>query len=81
MPIMLISYGLEPNDGVDPTGLERVAHSVATHDSINQAAVPWKAQEDAKSAGSGSIQSLSGVTASKVCQKWQHPKSVGSGSI
>ena len=43
--------------------------------------MPAKAQEDVKSDGSGSMQSLSGVAASKVCWEWQHLKSVGSGSI
>jgi hypothetical protein len=57
-------------------------HSVATHDSFKKAAAPGKVQEDRKSVGSDSIQSLSmewqqpksvsGVAATKVCWKWQH---------
>jgi len=43
--------------------------------------VPGKAQEDAKSVRSGSMESLSEVAAFKVCREWQHVKSVGSGSI
>ena len=50
MPIMLISLAskIYPNDVVEPTGVDTCAHSVATHDSLKQAAVPGKAQEDIK---------------------------------
>ena len=57
MPIMLISLAsnIDPNDVVEHTGVDTRAHSVASHDSLKQSAVPGKAQEDVKSVGSGSI--------------------------
>ncbi len=42
--------------------------------------MPGKAQEDGKSVGSGSMESLSEVAACKFCRKWQHVKSARSGS-
>jgi hypothetical protein len=57
MPSMLISLvsNIDTNDVVDPTGVDTRVHSVATHDSLKQSAVPGKAQEDVKSVRSGSI--------------------------
>ena len=69
MPIMLISYGSNQMMLSSPQEWNVCAHSVATHDSIKQAAVPGKAQEDVKYVGSDSIQSLLVVTASKVCRE------------
>ena len=74
MPSMLISLvsNIDPNDVVEPPGVDTRAYSVATHDSLEQAMCQgrrWK------------MQSLSEVTAPKVCWERQHLKSVGSGSI
>jgi hypothetical protein len=69
MPMMLISLvsNIDPQDVVEPTGVDTRAHSVATHDSLKQASVPGKAWEDVKSVGSGSMESLLEVAAGKVC--------------
>ena len=70
MLISLVS-NIDPNDVVEPTGVDTRAHSVATHDSLKHE----------KSVGSGSMESLSGVAACKAFWEWQHVKSVGSGSM
>ena len=71
MPISLVS-NIDPNDVAKPTGVDTRAHSVATHDSLKQVMYQGRRRK---------MQSLSGVAACKVCQKWQHVKSVRSGSM
>ena len=74
MPIMLISLvsNIDPNDVVDPTGVDTHAHSVATYDSLKQAMCQGRRRK---------MESLLEVAAWKVCRKWQHGKSVGIGSM
>ena len=74
MPSMQISLfsNIDPNDVVEPTGVDTRAHSVATHDSLKQAMCQGRHRK---------MQSLSEVAAWKVCRKWQHGKSVGNGSM
>ena len=74
MPIMLLSLvsNIDPNNVVNPTGVDTCAHSVATHDSLRQTMCQGRRRK---------MESLSDVAAWKVCQKWQHGKSVGSGSM
>ncbi len=74
MPIMLICLvsNIDPNDIVDPTGVDIRANSVATHGSSKQAICQGRRRK---------IESLLEVAAWKVCQQWQHGKSVRSGNM
>ena len=90
MPIMLISLvsKIDPNDVVDPTGVDMRAHSVATHDSLKHGKSVGSGSMEillgvaaGKSVGSGSMESLLEVAAWKVCWKWHNGKSVGSSSM